>query len=167
MPSKNIAVFFGDETFPKKGRGRSSKEWEASVGRLANVLKELDIHHAYLPSYKGTNIIAGHIFKKLGIPYTLVIPHPSFGSNSTIRSKAKLAEVALMADKTIAFGDKEDDSDLILNISEVKEDFVDYIRKHCNSIIIASDKKGMTKKLERLLREFPEDAFTQIFTTHY
>ena len=167
MTQKNIAVFFGDETFPKKGRGRSLKKWTKAVNKLATVLNELKIHYAFLPSYKGANVVAGHIFEKLEIPYTLVIPHPSFGSNSTMKSKLVLADLSERADKTVVLGEEQNADAINYNSEEITSDFVEYISKHCNSIVIAAKEGDMTEKLENLLRNFPEKAFDKIYTLHY
>jgi len=167
MSNRNVAVFFGDENFPKKGRGNSSKTWTKAVSKLANVLNDLEIHYAYLPSYKGANVVAGHVLQKLDIPYTLVIPHPSFGSNSTMQSKFVLAELAEKATKTVVLGEEQDPNAIKYDSEEITSDFVDYISKHCNSIVIASKKGAMTEKLEKLLRQFPEEAFKKIYTLHY
>tara|TARA_R110000765_G_scaffold391844_1_gene484827 strand:- start:6039 stop:6542 length:504 start_codon:yes stop_codon:yes gene_type:complete len=167
MSNKNVAVFFGDENFPKKGRGNSSKKWTKAVNKLATVLHDLQIHYAYLPSYKGANVVAGHVLDKLDIPYTLVIPHPSFGSNSTMKSKIVLADLSEKANKTVVLGEEQDPDAIKYNSEEITSDFVDYISKHCNSIVIASKKGAMTEKLEKLLRQFPEEAFKKIYTVHY
>lgn len=167
MTSKNIAVFFGDETFPKKGRGRSAKKWRKAVNKVATVLNELNIHYAFLPSYKGANVIVGQILSSLKIPYTLVIPHPSFGSNSTTQSKVMLADLSEKADKTVVLGEEQSADSLNYNSDEITSDFVEYISKHCNSIVIAAKKDNMTEKLEKLLRKFPEKAFDKIYTMHY
>ena len=162
---KNIAVLFGDETFPKSGRGRSNKHFSAAVAKLTKVLKDLNIRRVYLPSYKGTNMTAAIILTKLNIPYTLVIPHPSFGSMSTIRDKLGLAAASSSADKTIVFSG-DDTSGLVYPAQEITEDFVEYITRHCNSVIVAHSKKP-TEKFLKLLSNFGENAFEKHFSFIY
>ena len=112
MP-KNIAVFFGDETFPKKGRGHSTKKFEEALLKVGNTLSQLKVSHVFLPSYKGTNIVAGLLLRDLKIPFTLVIPNPSFGNMSSIRSKLSLSLLSRAADRTIMLGEKLNDSDIL------------------------------------------------------
>tara|TARA_R110000823_G_scaffold29648_3_gene85776 strand:- start:388 stop:933 length:546 start_codon:yes stop_codon:yes gene_type:complete len=164
---KNIAVFFGDDTFPKKGRGFSTKKFEDALVKLGSTLSQLQVSHVFLPSYKGTNIVAGLILKDLKIPFTLVIPHPSFGNMSTLRSKLALAFLSKSADRTIVMGEKSDSSDIVYDIEEVTEDFVDYISKHCNSLIVAHKEGKTSKKFTKLLERFPEDAFEKAYKFTY
>ena len=119
MSSKNIAVFFGDETFPKKGRGRSSKKFKGAISRLATALKQLKIDYLFLPSYVGTNVAAGVLLNDLNIPYTLVIPHPNFGNMSTLRSKIALSQLSKASHKTIMLGEMGTEADVLYDIEDV------------------------------------------------
>jgi len=166
MP-KNIAVFFGDDSFPRKGPGHSSKKFDEALNKVGSTLKQLNVSHVFLPSYKGTNVVAGLLLKDLKIPYTLVIPHPSFGNMSSLRSKVTLALLSKQAHKTVMLGEKDSDTEIIYNIEEVTEDFVDYISKHCNSIIVAHPEKKPSQKLTKLLNRFSEDAFEKAYTFTY
>ena len=167
MSSKNIAVFFGDETFPKKGRGRSSKKFNKALSRVGSALKQLEIDHIFLPSYTGTNVVAGLLLHDLKIPYTLVIPHPNFGNMSTLRSKIALAKLSKNAHKTIIMGDIGTESNVLYDIEDVTEDFVDYIEKHCNAIIIAQDEDQTTIKFQSLIDRFSDTAFEKAFSFTY
>ena len=162
---RNIAVFFGDETFPKFGRGRHNKKFATCIAKLAKVLKELEIERVFLPSYKGTNMAAALVMHQLDVPYTLVIPHPSFGSMSTIHDKLELATASKNAAKTIVFS-ADDSSGLMFPVEEVTTDFVEYISRHCNSVIIAHS-NDPTDKFLKLLSHFKEDAFKKTFSFIY
>jgi len=166
MP-KNIAVFFGDDTFPKKGRGRSTKKFEEALSRVGHTLQHLNITHLFLPSYKGTNVVAGLLLKKLEIPYTLVIPHPSFGNMSSLRSKVTLSLLSKAAERTIILGDTSSDTDILYDIESVTDDFVDYISKHCNAIIVAHSEDMLTSKFSKLIDRFPEDTFEKAYKFTY
>ena len=163
--SKNIAVFFGDEKFPKPGKGYSSKKFRKALGIVANVLNELDVRYVYLPCYKGANLIVAEILSRLEIPYTLVIAHPSFGSLSSNRQKHQIVEASSKADKTIMLGE-DTGPDVMFDVEAAKEDLIEYVTRHCNSIIIAHDDKP-TEKFKKLLKEFDEEAFDKRFNFIY
>tara|TARA_R100000458_G_C8235105_1_gene215684 strand:- start:562 stop:1086 length:525 start_codon:yes stop_codon:yes gene_type:complete len=159
--SKNVAVFFGDETFPTTSKGRSVKKFKRALGTLAQVLKELDVKYVYIPSYKGTNLIAAEVLSRLKIPYTLVIPHPSFGGVSSKRQKVRLAGASSKAHKTVMLGE-DTGAELMFDVEAATTDLREYISRHCNSIIIAHGERP-TKKFTKLLKGFPDDAFEKQF----
>ena len=144
--SKNIAVFFGDEKFPKPGKGYSSKKFRKALGIVANVLNELDVRYVYLPCYKGANLIVAEIL-------------------SSNRQKHQIAEASSKADKTIMLGE-DTGPDVMFDVEAAKEDLIEYVTRHCNSIIIAHDDKP-TEKFKKLLKEFDEEAFDKRFNFIY
>lgn len=163
--SKNIAVFFGDETFPRVGRGHSERKWQKAVSLLAKVLYELEVKYLYIPSYKGTNLAAAAILDRLKIPYTLIIPHPSFGGLSSTRQKLQLAEASSNAHRTIILGNDTGD-DLLFDVQETYKDLVEYIERHCNSLIVAHD-ENPTDKFVKLLNYFDRESFKNHFSFTY
>jgi len=163
--SKNIAVFFGDETFPRLGKGHSNKKFKKALSTMANVLNELDVKYVYLPSYKGSNLVAAEILSRLDIPYTLVIAHPSFGSLSSTRQKLQIAEASSRADKTIMLGE-DTGGNVLFDVEAATEDLIDYVTRHCNSIIIAHNNTP-TEKFKKLLKGFDEESFEKQFNFTY
>ena len=78
-----MAVFLGDENFPRRGRGRSLKRFVDAVTNVARVLGDLKLNHVYIPTYKGTNFIAGLLVQAQNADGDVVYPTAISLTNST------------------------------------------------------------------------------------
>jgi len=77
MITKSLAVF-GDELFPRVGKGLSTKKRKEALFVVTEVLKHTKPELVYLMPTKGTNVAIPPICNELDIPYILVSPYKEF-----------------------------------------------------------------------------------------
>jgi sulfopyruvate decarboxylase TPP-binding subunit len=108
MITKSLAVF-GDELFPKEGKGMSTKKREEALFMVTEVFKHTKPELVYLMPSKGTNATIPFICHQLKIPYIIVTPYKGFYNE--LRSERFIGNALAKCKSFIVVSDSDPQTD--------------------------------------------------------
>lgn len=84
---KRVLSVFGDEFFPKFGKGMSTRKRQKAQDKIMEFFKTTKPDLVYIMPTEGTCSFVAVLCGALNIPYIMVSPHPSFYDQVKINDK--------------------------------------------------------------------------------
>lgn len=77
-----ILTVFGDKSFPKHGRGVSSKKRIRATAKISRFLKDIAPDLVYVIPKERTEIMVAAVCREMKIPFIVIVPYPGFADGN-------------------------------------------------------------------------------------
>jgi hypothetical protein len=138
MKRQKILGIFGEEAFPRIGKGYSVKKRNKALSRLTGCLAEVFPDLVYMVPTKGVCLEYLAIINLLNIPYILVVPNKDFVSIPLPEYKVLIKQSCLDAKNVIVL----DTLNPFKGKPNTKEEAIKYVMQVSHKILIAHTEKG-------------------------
>tara|TARA_R100000458_G_scaffold44894_1_gene43002 strand:+ start:89 stop:601 length:513 start_codon:yes stop_codon:yes gene_type:complete len=146
MQRQKILGIFGEETFPKLGKGYSTKKRGIAIKKIMHLIEHLGANLVYMIPTEGVCHEMLAIFNMMEIPYILVVPHRDFMHIANPKYKALIHQACMDAKNVIVM----DESDEISKKNILMDEAIKFVYDNSNKILSI---KSNTKKNSNLLNQ--------------
>jgi len=163
MQREKILGVFGEETFPKLGKGYSTKKRGIALKKIMHLLEHLKANLIYMIPTEGVCHEMLAILNMIEVPYILVVPHKDFMHVADPKYKAMIHQACMDAKNVIVMNE----SDEISQKNTLMDEAIRFIDDNSSKILSiqanTSKKSNLLSQVDAICGVTPEDRHIQFF----